>query len=62
MARNHLADHPFMSAALGTEAPVIDRAFDIPGVLGSRGAAAEGVCDDPGGGAVFRVSGAPPHG
>lgn len=30
MARNHLAEHPFMAAALGAEAPVIDRAFDIP--------------------------------
>jgi predicted glycoside hydrolase/deacetylase ChbG (UPF0249 family) len=29
MARNHLADHPFMAAALGPDAPVIDRAFDI---------------------------------
>ncbi len=30
MARNHLEEHPFMAAALGAEAPVIDRAFDIP--------------------------------
>jgi chitin disaccharide deacetylase len=30
VARNHLADHPFMAAALGPDAPVIDRAFDIP--------------------------------
>lgn len=29
MARNHLAEHPFMAAALGPDAPVIDRAFDI---------------------------------
>jgi predicted glycoside hydrolase/deacetylase ChbG (UPF0249 family) len=30
MARNHLEEHPFMVAALGADAPVIDRAFDIP--------------------------------
>jgi len=30
MAKNHLAEHPFMAAALGPAAPVIDRAFDIP--------------------------------
>ena len=29
MAKNHLAEHPFMAEALGAEAPVIDRAFDI---------------------------------
>jgi hypothetical protein len=29
MARNHLEEHPFMAAALGPDAPVIDRAFDI---------------------------------
>jgi predicted glycoside hydrolase/deacetylase ChbG (UPF0249 family) len=29
MAKNHLAEHPFMASALGPEAPVIDRAFDI---------------------------------
>lgn len=30
MARNHLEEYPFMAAALGPDAPVIDRAFDIP--------------------------------
>jgi hypothetical protein len=29
MARNHLAEHPFMAAALGPDAPLIDRTFDI---------------------------------
>jgi predicted glycoside hydrolase/deacetylase ChbG (UPF0249 family) len=29
MAKNHIAEHPFMAAALGPDAPVIDRAFDI---------------------------------
>jgi predicted glycoside hydrolase/deacetylase ChbG (UPF0249 family) len=30
MARNQLEEHPFMAAAPGAGAPVIDRAFDIP--------------------------------
>jgi predicted glycoside hydrolase/deacetylase ChbG (UPF0249 family) len=29
MAKNHLAQHPFMAAALGPDAPLIDRVFDI---------------------------------
>jgi predicted glycoside hydrolase/deacetylase ChbG (UPF0249 family) len=30
MARNHVQEHPYIAPALGADAPVIDRAFDIP--------------------------------